>query len=137
MTFFLHCFNLDDPNSSGSLLQTHYYAGNNAILVNRMAGKTYVRSIVDWTLVKIFHLLYPFQQSMAPGQIDLISDGREALNRTVCSLEELSHVYKYMVDWQYTPLDCTAIQKVAIIVPYRDREKTVKDIYEQRDTKNL
>ena len=76
--------------------------------------------------MKIFHLLYPFQQSMAPDQIDLISDGREALNRTVYSLEELSHVYKYMVDGRYTPLDCTAIQKVAIIVPYRDREKQLR-----------
>ena len=63
---------------------------------------------------------------MAPDLIDLISDGREALNRTVYYLEELSHVYKYMVDGHYKPLDCTAIQKVAIIVPYRDREKQLK-----------
>jgi hypothetical protein len=60
---------------------------------------------------------------MAPDHIDLISDGREALNRTVYSLEELSHVYAYMVDGNYKPLGCTAVQKVAIIVPYRDREK--------------
>ena len=137
MTFFLHCFNLDDPDSPCCLLQTHYYTGNNVILVQRMAeiwrtyagadpgfqvrggalkkiapsrGRRencwgisceksrfyakksyfsnfrwdarnvwgisceksrffqfpwYVRNIVDWTHVKIFHLLCPFQQSMA------------------------------------------------------------------------
>ena len=37
MTFFLHCFNLDDPDSPCCLLQTHYYTGNNVILVQRMA----------------------------------------------------------------------------------------------------
>ena len=63
---------------------------------------------------------------MASDQVDLIADGREALNRTVYSLEEFSHVYKYMVVGQYTPLDCTAIQKVAIIVSYRDREKQLR-----------
>jgi len=31
-----------------------------------------------------------------------------------------------MVDGHYKPLDYTAIQKVTIIVPYRDREKQLK-----------
>ena len=31
-----------------------------------------------------------------------------------------------MVDGHYKPFNCTAIQRVAIIVPYRDREKQLK-----------
>ena len=52
---------------------------------------------------------------MASYQVDLIADGREALHRTVYSLEDLSYMYKYIVDGHHKPINCTAIQKTTLV----------------------
>ena len=55
-----------------------------------------------------------------------ILGGREALNRTVIDIESLTEIYSFMKDGHYKPLNCTPVKKVAIIVPYRDRESQLK-----------
>ncbi|XP_052074945.1 beta-1,4-galactosyltransferase 6-like isoform X1 [Mytilus californianus] len=52
--------------------------------------------------------------------------GRETLNRTVFDLEDLNEVFTFMKDGHYKPTNCTPKQRVAIIVPYRDREPQMK-----------
>jgi hypothetical protein len=41
-------------------------------------------------------------------------------------IESLTKIYSFMKDGHYKPLNCTPVKKVAIIVPYRDRESQLK-----------
>lgn len=92
--------------------RTNYSVPNNL--------KTSALSIIKSELIKS---QYHQTERTCPAKL---LHGREALNRTVYSLEDLNYVYKYMVDGHYKPFNCTAIQRVAIIVPYRDRVKQLK-----------
>ncbi|CAC5420723.1 B4GALT4 [Mytilus coruscus] len=49
--------------------------------------------------------------------------GREPLNRSIFTLEALQTTYDYMDHGHFRPVTCIPRQKVAIIIPYRDREK--------------
>lgn len=53
-------------------------------------------------------------------------DGREPLNRTEYLVEDLNKIYTYMNNGHYKPDNCTPVQKVAIVVPYRNREKQLR-----------
>ncbi|XP_076079131.1 beta-1,4-galactosyltransferase 4-like isoform X3 [Mytilus galloprovincialis] len=48
--------------------------------------------------------------------------GRTPLNRTDIPIEKLDKKYTFMADGHYKPKNCTAYQKIAIVVPYRDRQ---------------
>ena len=53
------------------------------------------------------------------------ADGRQKLNKRVYSLEKLEDMYPFMDNEHYIP-SCRPYQKIAIVVPYRDREKQLK-----------
>ena len=55
-----------------------------------------------------------------------IVGGREPLNRTVIDIKNITEIYSFMKHGHYKPLNCTPVKKVAIIVPYRDREPQLK-----------
>ena len=58
--------------------------------------------------------------------IFFFSDGREPLNRTEYDLETLNRVYPFIEGGHFAPFNCIPNKKVAIIVPYRDREPQLK-----------
>ncbi|KAJ8316452.1 hypothetical protein KUTeg_006466, partial [Tegillarca granosa] len=49
--------------------------------------------------------------------------GYEKLSVKALPLEKLSSKYNYVKNGQFHPYHCTAVQKIAIIVPYRTRER--------------
>lgn len=50
-------------------------------------------------------------------------DGYEPLNRSIYNIDALQKMYNYMDQGHYRPVTCIPRQNVAIIIPYRDREK--------------
>ncbi|XP_052077943.1 beta-1,4-galactosyltransferase 6-like [Mytilus californianus] len=48
------------------------------------------------------------------------------LNKQVLNITILNSIYSFMKDGHYRPPNCTAVQKVAIVVPYRDRHKQLQ-----------
>ncbi|XP_071158043.1 beta-1,4-galactosyltransferase 5-like [Mytilus edulis] len=51
--------------------------------------------------------------------------GREVLNKTVIPYDDLARIYSFMKKGHHIP-SCRPYQKVAIIVPYRNREQQLK-----------
>ncbi|XP_076118099.1 beta-1,4-galactosyltransferase 6-like isoform X4 [Mytilus galloprovincialis] len=52
--------------------------------------------------------------------------GHIPLNRSVLNNTILNMIHSYMDDGHYRPQHCTAVQKVAIVIPYRNRQKQLK-----------
>ncbi|XP_063415976.1 beta-1,4-galactosyltransferase 6-like [Mytilus trossulus] len=48
------------------------------------------------------------------------------LNKQVLNMTTFNSIYSFMKDGHYRPQNCTAVQKVAIVVPYRDRQKQLQ-----------
>lgn len=55
-----------------------------------------------------------------------ISDGYMPLNKQVLNITILNSIYSFMKDGHYRPQNCTAVQKVAIVVPYRYRQRQLQ-----------
>ncbi|CAC5376613.1 Beta-1,4-galactosyltransferase 6,Beta-1,4-galactosyltransferase 5 [Mytilus coruscus] len=52
--------------------------------------------------------------------------GREPLNRTIYDLKTLTTVFGYMKKGHFKPKNCSSYQKIAVVVPFRDREPQLR-----------
>ncbi|CAC5412644.1 B4GALT6 [Mytilus coruscus] len=56
----------------------------------------------------------------------MVSVGREPLNRALFDLKTLNTVFGYMKKGHFKPQNCSSYQKIAVVVPVRDRDPQLR-----------
>ncbi|CAC5409098.1 B4GALT6 [Mytilus coruscus] len=105
--------------------EIHWWNNRNIsfILNNlKLASSTYDKDSTAYIIYRILKTRIDDVCSFPPDSLY----GYIPLNRSVLNMTILKSIHSYMEGGHYGPPNCTPVQKVAIIVPYRDRKKQLQ-----------